>query len=441
MKTTGDMTTTGRTEAHYRWVCREGRLFFFSYGALVLLFGLGGGWTRPPTSDELGIYLPAFNWLWQRLPAGSLNYPSQVLPTTLYVQSVIFGTSGESLVAVRVFSSIAVLSVAGVLFLGPLLRPASIQRSALVLTLLCNPFLFWNTFTAKGHALAVSTLLVGVVAWKHLRPCASRTAVALAVGGLTIAGTSSQLALPICAGLLASEILAALRAGRSCIRSCLIAPALPLLSVAVLFAFWGGASPPAWVAFVRKSMAPWMVEAEVARFGNPLPRIVLLLISVGVWLSPMILPLSRRLVIIFLALAWPATSVLVHLSGIYRPGGSFLEVAAGPLSTSLRWASGGSQLLLSLSAGFLAALGTMLFLPESWRPAARGPAVPITLLCCLAATVGVPYLFESYSLYAIMGVGALLLTGEVGERRIAKLHAAAVAGAGVLYASVKLFVQ
>jgi len=462
------------------------RSLFVFYLGLVVVFCLAGAWTKSPDPDEASFYLPAFKWIWDTFPRLSLDYPLPELPTTLYFQTLIFGASGHNVVAVRGLSSIAVLIVAAFLFFGSFLRPSSNLRKLQILVLLCNPFLFWNVFTAKSHAIAVAALLAGVVAWQRLGPATRSPHVIIAVAGLAVAGTSSQAALPVCAGLLASEALATVErllkgsAGRldggtpnssrpschdtfpvtpgllrsvkavfrqivrgegSVIGGRLLAPALPLFAALVLFAFWGGFEPPSYEVFLREKMGGWGLEAEVGQFSNPLPHAALFLISVGAWLSPMILQFRRRQIVTLVWLAWPLAAVLVEVSGLYRPGEPFLAVAAGPLSTALRWASGGSHWLLVLSAGFIAALALLILLPDFTRAAPGGRAAQITLLCCIGAAAGVPYLFESYSLYAIMGIGALLLTGEVGERRIAKLHAAAVAGAGVLYAAVKLFGQ
>jgi hypothetical protein len=458
------------------------RSLFVFYLGLVVVFGLAGAWTKPPNPDEASFYLPAFKWIWGAFPRLSLDYPLPELPTTLYFQTLTFGVSGQDVGVVRGVSSIAMLTVAGFLLLGPLRHPTSTLRQLRVLVLLCNPFLFWNAFTAKGHAIAVSALLAGVAAWQHLGTATRSRYVIIAVGGLAVAGTSNQLALPVCVGLLATEAFATVRrllkhsdgrspnghpcsssdafpvapgslgrgksfchqlvrGGGSVLRGRLLAPALPLFAASALFAFWGGFSPPSYGVFIKEKMGGWGLEAEVGRFSNPLPCVALLLITVGAWLSPMILQFRRRQMLTLLWLAWPLAAVLVEVSGLYRPGGSFLAVAAGPLSTVLRWASGDSHWLLVLGAGFMAALGLLILLPDFARAAPGGRAAQITLLCCIGAAAGVPYLFESYSLYAITGIGALLLTGEVGEHRIARVHAAAVAGAGVVYAAVKLFAQ
>jgi hypothetical protein len=411
---------------------------FGSYFVLVAMFGLAGAWTRPLNWDESTFYLPAFKWVWNTLPRVSLDYPLQGLPTTLYIQALTFGASGQSVVAVRLLSSISMLAVAGVLFFWRPLAPSSSLGKLQALGLLCNPFLFWNTFTVKSHAVGIAALLLGVVAWRCIGPRTKRGVVITAFVGLAIAGTSSQLALAVCAGLLTSELLAAFRARRVATKSRLLAPALPLLAVLALFAFWGRFSPPAYGTFLKESLGSSELEVEVGRFSHPLPCVALLLISVGAWLSPMILQFRRRQMLTLVWLAWPLAAVLVEVSGLYRPGGSFLAVAAGPVSTALRSVSGGSQWLLVVSAGFLAALGMLLLLPARTRPENGGATVQIMLFCCLGAAAGVPYLFESYSVYAVIGLGALLLDGAA-DSRICRFHTVVVAGAGVLYGAVKLF--
>jgi hypothetical protein len=394
---------------------------FWSFLVALLGVGFGGAWWAPMTWDETHCYYPAVKACAAELPRVPTDQGLPGPPTGLVIQGIVFRLFHGAPAALRMLSTLATAAMAAILFLHFRRYGESPREAAQLLMICLFPFVFYNAFTFKQHALALAFLVGGLALWGQARGAWSGRSLLVASLLFTFAVTTNQLTAPVFVAL----AIEAYRDGVARFRwPFLVASLVPLVVLGVLFLAWQGPVPPAY----RTNQ----VRLGVG-FGGLYPlQLLVLAQTIGVWLAPS-MGLPRKSLVRSTLLALPFAFVVLF-SGFLDPPAAVLDSIAGPITTSLRLIARYSYPAAAIVAGWVCGLGTDLVLRagDLGTPFASFGVFAVAYGCMMLFA---PYLFESYYLVFFVA-SSLILRGEMSRAwpsPVAVSHKVAVAGAGIVY--------
>ena len=408
---------------------RQGWIAFLCFCTVLLGIEIAtNGYSRALNSDEAQYYAPAIDFVSKSLPHLSLrDYPFPGPPLALWAQACV-NTLFGGLWSVRIFSTACAVALGGYF----LLRAESARRLPAIgiLAILTFPFFLWNAFTIKQHTFTVACLLVGLEQWCRAEEERSDRGLKLAGVFLTAAALSNQFCAPLCAALCVDGLWCGRkRSGAEIGR--VVAVAVPLVCLGLLMLVWGGKQPPAYVD-------PLPAEISTDWRGH-LAQFVLGAISVGAWIG--VLGFEFRTHVRVLGMALAPSLLLVWLSRLYAPSGSFWTTGQGPVSTVLSVFSHRAPWLAIGLGAVLMALAVCIWVSPGLHAPWNGRFRMLVAGYLGTTALAVPYLFESY--YLLLVLPLLFLVLRYHETLLPmKLRAAVPLGAmvcaGIGYAIFKL---
>jgi len=348
-------------------------------GASALLLAAGAAllWRAPLGFDETRYYEPAITFFAERLPAVPLDYPAPAPPLGFLLQGIVFRLTG-SLAAVR---SLCTLAACGTLFVLARWLGDRPRAHWVVLSFATFPPMISYAFSLKQHWITVLFLVCGLLAWRREKHAAAGLLLALA------ASTNQLVA--------ACALMVLLEQVRR--RRHVLAYTAPLLALGAYVLAWRGFQPPSY------AVAGFDVSPGLGRFYAP--QLLVLLLEIGVWIVPALPSWWRRAVWLL-----PAVPVLTwafvrsRIMVVDPQPELFFRHAVGPILSILRQLVGTHGLSVA-AVSVLAAAGLALFL---FRRDADLEDVQVYAATTALVMLLVPFLFESYYVFFVLGAWTLL---------------------------------
>ena len=367
--------------------------------ALLLAAGAALLWRAPLGFDEARYYEPAIHFFAERLPAVPLDYPAPAPPLGFLLQGIVFRLTG-SLAAVRALCTLAACGTLFVLarWLGE--RP---RAPWVVLSFATFPPMIAYAFSLKQHWITLLFLVCGLLAWRRERHGAA---------GLlrSLAASTNQL-------VAACALMVLLEQARR--RRPLLAYTAPLLTLGAFVLAWRGFQPPSYVVGGFET-APGLGHLYW-------PQVLVLLLEIGVWIVPALPAWWRRAVWLVPAvpvLAW--AFVRSRIMVVETAPELFFKQAVGPVLSILRQLLGTHGLSVA-AVSVLAAAGAALF---TFRRDEDLEDVHVYAAATGLVMLLVPFLFESYYVFFVLGAWTILAR-RMAESREPSLLVARLAGIAV----------